>query len=199
MRYYCYDCFTEDIELRNCQIIYLYKNEGLTFLEISQIVGLAPSTIRIYTNKYRDFEEKAFKLFTNEKKSCCNYDIKYCDKLFADTKNTNKFYLLRILNANTGNLITSKIGTTTQPINRRIYQIKKAYQKMYDCDISIEIKRVYDCRNISPICFESYFRYEYILMYPENYVENDRFEDIEFDYRKADNFYNKLIRKIENI
>jgi hypothetical protein len=68
---------------------------------------------------------------------------------------------------------------------------------MYNCSIYIEIKRVYNCKNISPICFESFFRYKYILNYGEHYVQNDRFEDIDFDYDTADKLYNQLIKEIE--
>lgn len=201
MKYYCYDSFTNDMVMRNYQLVYLYHIEHLTRSQVSEIVGLAPSTVATYANKYIDLLDHAKELFSANKKTQKDYSLisDYSNRLFADSKDTNKFYLLRIVNAETGKLITSKIGTTRQPISKRVYQIKKDYQKMYDCVIEIEIKRVYDCKNITPICFESYFRYEYILEYTEHYVENDRFENIEFDYENADKIYNKIIKKIEGL
>lgn len=200
MKYYCYDNYSMDLHLRNLQIVYLYYVEDLKPSQIAEIVGLAASTITNYRNKYFDKLNEAEETFTNvaPKK---NYDVEhnYANRLFADTKDTNKFYLLKISNLLTGELITSKIGTTTRKINSRIREISREYEKKYNCPINIEIKRVYDCGKITPICFESYFRFEYILQYGEHYVENDRFEDVDFDYEVADKLYKNLIKRIEKI
>lgn len=201
MKYYCYDNYSKDMRMRNLQILYLYYIEDLKPSQISQIVGLAPSTITNYRNKFYDLLDEAEELFTSAPPKDKSYEIEhdYSNRIFADSKNTNKFYLIKVMNLKTGELITSKIGTTTKPINTRVGQICRDYEKMYGCPIHIEIKRVYNCGKITPICFESYFRFEYILEYGKHYVENDRFEDIEFDYDKADKLYTSLIKRIEKI
>lgn len=200
MKYYCYGNYSADKYVRNCQLVYLYYIEGLTRSQVAEIVGLAPSTVANYARECRHLMDTAEEMFTN-KPSKKEYDFShdYSNRLFADTNGTNKFYLLKITNLMTGELITSKIGTTTKKINTRISQIQKDYERIYDCPIYIEIKRVYDCGNITPICFESYFRFEYILQYGEHYVQNDRFEDVDFDYDQADKLYNNLIKRIEKV
>lgn len=200
MKYYCYDNYSKDMKMRNLQILYLYYIEDLKPSQISQIVGLAPSTVTSYRNKFYDLLDEAEELFTNKPpKKVYDIEYDYSNRIFADTNGTNKFYLLKISNLLNGQLITSKIGTTTRKIQTRVNEILKDYEKKYDCPIVIEIKRVYDCGTISPICFESYFRFEYILQYGEHYVQNDRFEDVEFDYEKADKLYKNLINRIEKI
>ena len=199
-KYYCYDNYSKDLKMRNLQIVYLYYVEDLKPSQIAQIVGLAASTVTSYRYKYEEYLNEAEELFTSTAPRK-NYDIEhdYANRIFADSKNTNKFYLLKISNLMTGELITSKIGTTRQPINTRVSRIYKDYEKIYNCPVHIEIKRVYDCRQITPICFESFFRFEYILQYGEHYVENDRFENMEFDYEKADKLYTSLIKRIEKV
>lgn len=197
MKYYCYGNYSADKYIRNCQLVYLYYEEGLTRSEVASIVGLAPTTVSKYARECDHLIDIAKEMFTN-KPSKKEYDFgrDYSNRIFADSKNTNKFYLLRISNLMTNELIVSKIGKTTRPINARISEIEKDYRNKYDQPIYIEIKRVYDCGKMTPICFESYFRAEYIIEYNEHFIENDRFENIEFDYNKADQLYEKIIKRI---
>jgi hypothetical protein len=200
MKYYCYDNFTKDLRMRNLQILYLYYIEDLKPSQISQIVGLAPSTITSYRNKYYEMLDEAEELFTNKANSK-TYDMKgdYANVLFANSKNTNKFYLLKVTDLYSGELIASKIGTTIRPIYQRVSEIEKDYSNMYNRKVYIEVERVYDCGKLTPILFESFFRYQFILKYPSCFVENDRFKEVEFNYSESDKLYEKLIKEIEKI
>lgn len=198
MKYYCYNNYTNDKYMMRCQILYLYEVEGLARREIAEVTGLSPATISSYRSKYSDLIEDAMELFTSTApKKTYDIDADYSNQRFANSKDTNKFYLLRITKKDTNELILSKIGTTTRPINTRVKEILKDYEEKYG-NIVIEIKRVYDCEKISPIAFESYFRFEYILRYGEHFVENDRFMEIDFDYKDADKIFNQLLKRMEN-
>lgn len=198
MKYYCYGNYSADKYVRNCQLVYLYYEEGLTRGEVANIVGLAPTTVSKYARECEHLIDIAKEMFTN-KPSKKEYDFgrDYSNRIFADSKDTNKFYLLRITNLMTKKLIVSKIGTTTRPINARVSEIEKDYRAKYNQPIYIEIKRVYDCGKMTPILFESLFRAEYISLYTNNFIENDRFEEIDFDYDKADKMYEIINEKIE--
>lgn len=49
--------------------------------------------------------------------------------------------------------------------------------------------KVYDCGEVPPECFESYFRAKYIKQYPNTFVKNDRFMGVTFDLQQADEIF----------
>ncbi len=94
-----------------------------------------------------------------------------------------KCYLFRFFDSE-GNLICSKVGTTTRPILIRIKSELREYEKL-DA-VTCVIDRVYDCGHIPAEGMESYFRAEYIRRHPEAFRKNDRFFSVAFDLEDAD-------------
>ena len=94
-----------------------------------------------------------------------------------------KCYLFRFFDSE-GNLICSKVGTTTKPILIRIKRELNDYAKL-DA-VTFVIDRVYDCGHVPAEGVESYFRAEYIRRHPEAFRKNDRFFSVAFDLEDAD-------------
>jgi hypothetical protein len=94
-----------------------------------------------------------------------------------------KCYLFRFFDSN-GNLVCSKVGTTTKPILIRIKSELREYAKL---DVmTCVIDRVYDCGHLPAEGMESYFRAEYIRRHPTHFRKNDRFFSVAFDLEEAD-------------
>ena len=199
MKYYCYDNYSADLSMRNLQIVYLYYVEDLKPSQIAEIVGLATTTVTNYRTKYSDKIGEAEELFTSTPpKKSYDIDYDYSNRIFADTVDTNKFYLLEVVKLGTNELICSKIGTTTRKLKTRITEIYKDYSEKYG-NIQINIKRVYNCEDIVPEAFESHFRALYIIKYGKRFVKNDRFMDIEFDYKEADKIFTKFLDEAKKV
>jgi hypothetical protein len=94
-----------------------------------------------------------------------------------------KCYLFRFFDSN-GNLVCSKVGTTTKPIMIRIKSELREYAKL-DV-VTCVIDRVYDCGHLPAEGMESYFRAEYIRRHPTHFRKNDRFFSVAFDLEEAD-------------
>lgn len=105
----------------------------------------------------------------------------------------NYFYLMRMFDE-TGRLVFSKIGTTTRTIQQRMKEHYKSYKKLGITNIICD--REYNCGEIPPECLESYFRACYIKKYPNAYVKNDRFFNVEFDLQQADEMFNFCINNL---
>lgn len=98
-------------------------------------------------------------------------------------KAEQKCYLFRFFDS-TGNLVCSKVGTTTKPIMIRIKSELREYAKL-DV-VTCVIDRVYDCGHLPAEGMESYFRAEYIRRHPTHFRKNDRFFSVAFDLEEAD-------------
>lgn len=92
-------------------------------------------------------------------------------------------YLLRLLDKD-GNLIWSKVGTTTRTIEERMREHLRYYRK-YDVT-TIEVTRVWDCGDTDAEGLESFLRSKYIRKFPGTFQKNDRFYHVEFDVNQAD-------------
>lgn len=104
-------------------------------------------------------------------------------KLIKQT--ANYFYLIRAYTSS--DLLFSKIGTTTRTVEQRMREHYKSYTKLGVTRIICD--KVYDCGEVPPECFESYFRAKYIKQYPNTFVKNDRFMGVTFDLQQADEIF----------
>lgn len=104
-----------------------------------------------------------------------------------------KCYLFRFFDSN-GNLIFSKVGTTTKPILIRIKSELREYEKWGA--VSCVIDRVYDCGAMPAEGMESYFRWEYIRRHPTAFRKNDRFFNVAFDLAEADEIMQKCLAPV---
>jgi hypothetical protein len=94
-----------------------------------------------------------------------------------------KCYLFRFFDTE-GNLVCSKVGTTTKPILIRIKSELREYEKLNV--VTCVIDRVYDCGQLPAEGMESNFRAEYIRRHPTAFRKNDRFFSVAFDLEEAD-------------
>lgn len=92
-------------------------------------------------------------------------------------------YLLRLLDGE-GNLVWSKVGTTTRTIEERMSEHLRYYRK-YDIK-TIEVTKVWDCGEVDAEGLESFLRSKYIRKYPGTFQKNDRFYQVEFDVEQAE-------------
>lgn len=94
-----------------------------------------------------------------------------------------QLYLIRLLDKD-GDLIYSKVGTTTRSTQSRMKEHLRYY---YDNGVrSIQVTRLWNCGNMDAEGLESQFRAHYIKSYPGTFKKNDRFINVEFDLEEAD-------------
>lgn len=189
-KYYCYDYY-EDKDLRNKQIVYLYYYEEMSPSEIASIVGLANTTVSKYRRENQHLLAEVANLFTNKPPKNRDIEMPIVNLQFAKTKDTEKFYLIEILEASSGKLLASKVGTTIRPLRERMSEHRATYGKSYGVPVKIEVKRLYDCENVPAEYYESYFRSVYIAKHFGSFVKNDRFANVTFDYEEADKIFSK--------
>lgn len=92
-------------------------------------------------------------------------------------------YLLRLLDEE-GNLVWSKVGTTTRTVEERMKEHLTYYRK--HGIKSIEVTKVWNCGEIDAEGLESFLRSKYIRKHPHTFYKNDRFAGIEFDIKEAE-------------
>ena len=110
---------------------------------------------------------------------------------FNNDNGVEKFYLIELLDEN-GDIIWSKIGTTSRPIQKRMHE------HLYSTPIyaaagvrKIRVLRVYNPNTLA-VKMEMYFRSFYYLKYPDKFVFSDRFLGRIFDLEKADEIAAKV-------
>lgn len=107
------------------------------------------------------------------------------------TKDCEQLYLIELLNAR-GELVWSKVGTTTRSTEKRMAEHLNYYAK-YGIT-SIRVNKVWEC-DTDAEGFESFFRACYIRKYPGTFQKNDRFYQVNFDLDEAE----KLFEKYKNM
>lgn len=96
-----------------------------------------------------------------------------------------KCYLFTFFDAD-GNMVCSKVGTTTRKVLQRLKEeLNSDTYKKIGCTRAV-VNRVYDCGSIPAEGLESYFRAMYIRRYPQSFKKNDRFMNEWFDLKEAD-------------
>lgn len=94
-----------------------------------------------------------------------------------------QLYLIRLLDKD-GDLIYSKVGTTTRSTQSRMKEHLRYY---YDNGVrGIQVSRLWNCGDMEAEGLESEFRAHYIKAYPGAFKKNDRFINVEFDLEEAD-------------
>ena len=94
-----------------------------------------------------------------------------------------QLYLIRLLDKD-GDLIYSKVGTTTRSTRSRMREHLRYY---YDNGVrGIQVTRLWNCGEMAAEGLESQFRAHYITAYPGTFKKNDRFINVEFDLEEAD-------------
>lgn len=153
----------EDTNMKRLQTVYL-NFHGFTAKEITKWTGYAISTIKTYVKKFEELVEEAKKIF---------YHITLkAKKVLRGGKQL--VYLYKFYDKN-GQLICSKVGTTTRLPEQRLKEEIKYYQK-HDIDVQdAKICSVIDCGAIPAEGAESITRAEFIKRYPEAFCKNDRF------------------------
>ena len=173
----------EDTETKRMQIVYLNKY-GFTPEEIKKWTRYAVSTIKTYIRKFASLLEEA------------------CKKFYIITLKAKKVlkggkqlvYLFKFYNSE-GELICSKVGTTTRLPEQRLKEEINYYKKHEIPVETAEICSVIDCGAIPAEGAESYTRSMYIRKHPDAFCKNDRFFGIDIAKRTFDKMVNEYLGK----
>ena len=166
-----------DVEMQRMQVVYL-NDVGFSVADIKRWSDYAESTIRNYIRKFADLLDKAKKIF---------YHVTQKTKKVL-VGGRQLVYLFKFYESN-GNLICSKVGTTTRLPEQRLKEEIRYYRE-HDLPVAnAEICSVIDCGAIPAEGAESYARAEYIKKYPDKFKKNDRFFGVDLSTRT----FNKLI------
>jgi len=171
-----------DAEMKHLQLVYLDKY-GFTKDEISKWTGYAVSTVKTYLRKFADLLDKACKTF---------YHVTKKVKTIL-CKGKQLVYLFKFYSAN-GELICSKVGTTTRLPEQRLNEEIRYYRKHEIPVDRAEICSVIDCGALPAEGAESYARALYIKKNPAEFCKNDRFFGVDIPTRT----FNKIIENYLN-
>lgn len=169
----------DSTDMKRMQVVYL-NEYGFTPDQIAKWVDYATSTIRTYIKKYSDLVEKAKKTF---------YHVTQKVKTVL-VAGAQLVYLFKFYDAD-GNLVCSKVGTTTRLPEKRMKEELRAYKKSKDEKIAsidhAEICSVIDCGSVPAEGAESVTRAYFIKKHPDRFKKNDRFLDIDIPTRTFNN------------
>lgn len=168
----------EDTDTKHLQVIYLNKH-GFTPTEIQKWTGYAVSTIKGYIKKFSGLLEKACKTFYH-----VTLKVK---KVLRGGKQL--VYLYKFYNEN-GELICSKVGTTTRLPEQRLKEEIKYYKKRGIPVASADICSVIDCGVYPAEGAESVTRAAFIHRYPDAFKKNDRFFGVDIPTMT----FNKIVK-----
>ena len=145
------------------QIVYL-DHHGFSASEIAKWTSYAVSTVRSYCRKYRDLLDKAIATF---------YHI--TQKAKAVLRGGRQLVYLYKFYDDKGELICSKVGTTTRLPEQRLKEEIRYYTKHNIPVADAKICSVIDCGAIPAEGAESVTRAAFIRKYPAAFHKNDRF------------------------
>lgn len=167
------------------------KNSGLSDGYIAQAWRKVVQTIEFFKAKGAEWVQyfsiiasnKIVKMLTPRKSRADGVEW-LCDPIKRDCQ---QLYLIELLNAR-GELVWSKVGTTTRDTEKRMKEHLRYYSK--DGITSIRVNKVWEC-DTDAEGFESFFRAYYIRKHPGTFQKNDRFYQIEFDLDEAQTIFGK--------
>lgn len=178
----------EDTRRRQLQTLYLY-NEGVALEQIATITAYAIATIRSYVRKFEDCVKEANKLFADiENPSVARSETRkrqgrtvvidfLADCGDLEVRGEKLVYLFKFY---CGTQVNSKIGTTERTITERLVEEIDTYIKKNEWPIDrVEILKVISTRDVEPALVESRVRSDLGIKYRQNYINNDRFMDVE--------------------
>lgn len=130
-------------------------------------------TIVTIYNKCKEFTEKYIldpikKILKKKEKTFLIYNCEY-----KGDDNKDKCYLFKFYFANETSF--SKIGTTTRPLEKRLFEEVKTYSKKFGEVVQVVVESVFECYSIISVGVESFLRGCLIRDYPNTFLANDRF------------------------
>jgi hypothetical protein len=165
-------------DLSHMQIVYL-SHYGFPYDEIAKITRYAKSTVKNYVRKFSDLLDKALDTF---------YHItQKAKKEFFGKRQL--VYLFKFFDEN-GNLICSKVGTTTRLPEQRLKEELKYYQKHNIPVADAKMCSILDCGELPAEGAESALRAYFIRRHPKTFCKNDRFFDLDISERT----FNKVVK-----
>ena len=175
----------DDVEMKRMQLVYL-DSYGFTIEQIRKFSDYAEATIKTYIRKFSYMVEKARKTF---------YHItQKVKKVLVGGRQL--VYLFKFYD-NKGNLVCSKVGTTTRLPEQRMKEELRSYQKSKDEKIAsirtAEICSVIDCGAIPAEGAESITRGMFIKKFPDKFKKNDRFIDVDIPVRTFNSIVNEYL------
>ena len=161
----------EDSDIRHMQAVYLDAH-GFRPDEISGYTGYAISTIKTCIHKFGHLLEEARTIFT-----------RISQRVKREIWGPRELaYLFKFYDKD-DNLVCSKVGTTTRTIAIRLGEELKAYTKSHNEKIATihhaKVCAIFDCGKYPAEGLESYTRAKYIQQYPEAFMKNDRFVEVD--------------------
>ena len=169
----------EETEMKRLQVVYLDAH-GFTAEEIKKWTGYAVSTIKNYIRKFANLIEKA--------KATFYHVTQKVKKVLRGGKQL--VYLYKFFN-DKGELICSKVGTTTRLPEQRLKEEIRYYQQHNIPVETAEICSVIDCGSIPAEGAESFTRAYFIRRYPDAFCKNDRFFGVNIPTRT----FNKIVNE----
>lgn len=177
-----------DTRRRQLQTLYLY-NEGVALEQIATITAYAIATVRSYVRKFEDCVKEANRLFADvENPSVARSETRrrqgrtvvldfLADCGDLEARGEKLVYLFKFY---CGTQVNSKIGTTERTITERLVEEIDTYIKKNGWPIDrVEILKVISTRDVEPALVESRVRSDLGIKYRANYINNDRFMDVE--------------------
>lgn len=195
----------EDTRRRQLQTIYLY-NEGVALEQIATITAYAIATIRSYVRKFEDCVKEANRLFADiENPSVARSETRRRQgrtvvlDFLADcgdlgVRGEKLVYLFKFY---CGTQVNSKIGTTERTITERLVEEIDTYIKKNGWPIDrVEILKVISTRDVEPALVESRVRSDLGIKYRQNYINNDRFMDVEIPVEEFETSVNNYLHEL---
>ena len=195
----------EDTRRRQMQTLYLY-NEGVAVEQIATITQYAVATIRSYVRKFEECVKEANRLFADiENPSVARSETRkrqgrtvvldfLADCGDLDVRGEKLVYLFKFY---CGTQVNSKIGTTERTITERLVEEIDTYIKKNGWPIDrVEIIKVISTRDVEPALVESRVRSDLGIKYRTNYINNDRFMDVEIPVEEFEASVNNYLREL---
>lgn len=195
----------EDTRRRQMQTLYLY-NEGVALEQIATITQYAVATIRSYVRKFEECVKEANRLFADiENPSVARSETRkrqgrtvvldfLADCGDLDVRGEKLVYLFKFY---CGTQVNSKIGTTERTITERLVEEIDTYIKKNGWAIDrVEIIKVISTRDVEPALVESRVRSDLGIKYRTNYINNDRFMDVEIPVEEFEASVNNYLREL---
>lgn len=180
----------DDIDMKRMQVVYL-NEYGFTPKQIAKWVDYAESTIKTYTKKFSDLVDKAKKTFYHVTKKVKTVLV----------GGAQLVYLFKFYDSN-GNLVCSKVGTTTRLPEQRMKEEIRNYKKSKNAKIATithaDICSVIDCGSVPAEGAESVTRAYFIRKNPDKFVKNDRFIDVDIPTRTFNEIVNNYLKEAIN-
>lgn len=161
----------DNSDICHMQAVYLDAH-GFAADEISTYTGYAISTVKTYIRKFGHLLDEAKALF-----------IRISQRVKREIWGPRELaYLFKFYDKD-NNLVCSKVGTTTRTIAIRLGEELKAYAKSHNEKIATihhaKVCAVFDCGKYPAEGLESYTRAKYIQQWPDAFMKNDRFVDVD--------------------